>query len=472
MSTVAAVVVIDDALASLPEPLRAAAPDSDELLALLAEFVEAGGSPGTIVVSELLGLDNACERALVPEQQRGSVEQYDQDAFRFFRDAGVRMITASRSAFAYEHSLARYSKAHEIAVGLDAAAVRANMPLLFLTTSEPGHPLFSEFAPQGMLTILCPHSHERLSGERLTMGGFRSPSDRDLHAPAGWTEVRVGSRLLGWVAPNGHVLRLRIHPFLTANKLTASRLAERVALLVEAVELARPNLRGIGAESGLLAREEHKAAWRASLSQAMEFTQLLLNRTRNARTRVETHSAAAEQARQRIGELTDALCAAVIEADEHQGNVDALTPTLAERATQTISELSRTLAQVAALPQVRRVSVHGEALQVETAPLHVQAGERLVAVDPLTVRLALAPAGRLVELSESAHPAFAPGNSTVAVELGELFIPVAQSVAAGNIVAAVQIVLGLLAAPVAVPQRPDRFSAAENGSRPGFVAAA
>lgn len=313
--------------------------------------------------------------------------------------------------------LGSWAKTTQVAELLHNAALDLNLRLaLIASRTQPEHPLLCGEADGDWLVLACPIA----AGEqRVQVGGFRFPASPLSEAPVGWQPLRLDQALIGWLSPDGHVLRLRFHPLLSRDgRLTVSRAGERRELLrrlIVAAQAQRP--------ATLSADLAAHAAWQQTLelAEAIEATAAsgAAHLTAlHARARNEQRVAARQ-----VEQLTSQLIEQIRVEREAARRLEEVTPLLQQERQSTLSLVADALAAAKEQPQVSAAAIQDGALRLE---LH----------DGRAVVLQLAP-------QQGVAPARRPDGC--ALDLGEAFLPLANAIANGNVRAALAILLGQLA---------------------------
>jgi hypothetical protein len=394
-----------------------AVPTVRELAQRLSCSLADGVSPAALDLDRLLGLDEALLPLLDERTGQPAVVREEQ-ALSVYRTLRLSLVGRGEAAVLYESSFAGYAKANEVAAALSEALPAGASALLVSANGRPEHPLLTRQAPTGWFVLACPL--EVGEGERLSFGGFRLTLD-PTRPPVGCQPVcDPRGRVLGWVCPDGRTLRLRFHPFASSGRLTVSRREQRIALVRELLELARPHLNTPSAGSDSLSADQ-VAQWRAVRAQA----QALVGHVRAAAQQPLERLALAEreqqQAATRIEQLTSQLCEAIQAEGEATARASELRPHVVRAASTVAADVAEAIDAIAALPAVASCELVDGALRVETAA-HA-------------FRLPLVPANEELLVIE---------RGQTSSGLDDAFLPLAQTLGSGNLVAAAQIALGTL----------------------------
>jgi hypothetical protein len=394
-------------------------PTTADLTGKLSQLLTLGRPIAGISAYELLGLDPSAEDLLRSQPESAPNWRFYLDELHQQLIVGER----ARTAMVHLRSLSGYSKANEVAGLFAQATAHLNRPVLLVTSAiRPEHPLLLDHAPENCLVVCCPIVGE--SSERISFGGFRLDVDALENAPQGWAPISIGRRVLGWAEPNGRAIRLRFHPFIRNGRLTTSRAPQRVELLQSLLGMA------IATETPSAGVDEQAIeVWRSRLVFAEGLLAAVAGSQPELQARLSVHEREASQARTRVDRLVEELCVALQEEERARQQLNALSPQLQQRQAQRTMALGETLARIEALPQVASVSLGARTLSVQ--------------IEGLTFEMALSPRSgeQLVRVVSGGHRLVRPDRS---LELGESFLPLANVIAGGNLVAAVQLVLGAL----------------------------
>jgi hypothetical protein len=370
-------------------------------------------------IAAALGVEPAALHEL-----RAEIEGRRDFAFHLQRRLGLTLSQRGQATVTRTPALGHWSKTNQVASLLDNAISGLDTRVVLISSRrQPEHALLTGAASGNWLVLACPTEP---GTERVSIGGFRLAATALAEAPEGYSEIVSGRSVVGWLSPDGHVLRLRFHPVLSAQgRFTTSRAGERRELLRWLVELA---LRA--QPSGIRRQEQDTSEWQAALALVESIDSTLTSSAAHLEQLHQRATVEQRNASRRVEQLTDQLIQAIRDEDEASRRVQEVVPLLRSERTASLSAAATALSAAKAQPRIASATLANGAL-------------RIVTQEGLTVDLALAPRRGIApcRLISGETPLGIIGGS---INLGEAFLPLLNALVAGNFAAAISILLGHL----------------------------